>query len=258
MLVRPYVVLAFYFLLVSAGELATVLGVASFAVWGNGLALVLLCAHGALLMEGNHARLGRFLVALMPIPLVRIVSLTSPQMQFSFVVWMGLVGIILYGGIFSALRFLKPSRASVGLQLPDRRHLALEVGVVLAGFLFGAVEYLILRPGPIMVSPSFQDVVVMAVVLYVSTGVLEELLFRGLLQHYGAEALGAVPAMVLVTGLFAVLHAGWHSWLDIAFVAAVGGFYAWVVHRTRSILGVSLSHGITNCMLFIGMPLLWP
>jgi membrane protease YdiL (CAAX protease family) len=36
----------------------------------------------------------------------------------------------------------------------------------------------------------------------------------------------------------------------------VGLFFGWVVQRTRSLLGVTLSHGLTNIVLFLVMPYL--
>jgi len=44
------------------------------------------------------------------------------------------------------------------------------------------------------------------------------------------------------------------SLLDVLFVGVVGLFFGWVVHRTRSLLGVTLAHGLTNIILFLVMP----
>ena len=50
--------------------------------------------------------------------------------------------------------------------------------------------------------------------------------------------------------LFALMHIGWHSVLDVGYVFLVGVFLAAAVHRTGSILGTSLAHGLANTMLF--------
>ena len=60
--------------------------------------------------------------------------------------------------------------------------------------------------------------------------------------------------IVYVSLLFAVLHVGFLSWLDVIFVFAVALFFGWVVKKTGSLLGVTLSHGITNIMLFLIVP----
>jgi LysM repeat protein len=63
-------------------------------------------------------------------------------------------------------------------------------------------------------------------------------------------------AILYVTVVFAVLHLGYKSAVDVAFVFAVGLLFGWVVAKTRSLLGVSLSHGITNIALYLIVPFL--
>ena len=46
-----------------------------------------------------------------------------------------------------------------------------------------------------------------------------------------------------------------NSLIDIAFVFVVAMFFAWVVKRTGSLLGVTLAHGVTNIMLYLVLPL---
>ena len=64
--------------------------------------------------------------------------------------------------------------------------------------------------------------------------------------------------MVYVSTLFAIMHMGVHSWLDVAFVFGVAMFFAGVVKRTGSLFGVSLAHGITNVILFLVIPFTHP
>jgi membrane protease YdiL (CAAX protease family) len=51
-----------------------------------------------------------------------------------------------------------------------------------------------------------------------------------------------------------VLHVGWLSILDLLFVFSIGLFFGFVVLKTGSIMGVSISHGITNVVLFLVAP----
>ena len=54
--------------------------------------------------------------------------------------------------------------------------------------------------------------------------------------------------------LFAIMHMGFHSVLDVLFVFGVAMFFGWVVKKTGSLLGVTLAHGLTNIMLFLVFP----
>ena len=82
---------------------------------------------------------------------------------------------------------------------------------------------------------------------------MEELIFRGVLQHTAVESF-RWWGVVYVSLLFAVLHVGFLSWLDVIFVFGVALFFGWVVKKTGSLLGVTLSHGITNIVLFLIVP----
>jgi hypothetical protein len=55
-----------------------------------------------------------------------------------------------------------------------------------------------------------------------------------------------------------VLHIGYESATDLAFVFAVGLIYGWIFERSRSIVGVSIGHGLANVVLFFIAPNLVP
>ena len=60
--------------------------------------------------------------------------------------------------------------------------------------------------------------------------------------------------ILYVSLLFAVLHIGFLSWIDVVFVFAVALFFGWVVKKTGSLSGVTLAHGITNILLYLVLP----
>ncbi|MFC2031812.1 type II CAAX prenyl endopeptidase Rce1 family protein [Chloroflexota bacterium] len=57
-----------------------------------------------------------------------------------------------------------------------------------------------------------------------------------------------------VAFLFAVLHLIQHSALVLVFVFGVGLFFGWVVNKTGSLFGVTLSHSIANSVLYLVAP----
>jgi len=95
-----------------------------------------------------------------------------------------------------------------------------------------------------------------ALMLAATTGFVEEFVFRGVLQRAAAESIGGWRGIIYVNVLFAAMHMGFQSWIDVLFVFAVAMFFAWAVKRTGSLLGVTLAHGITNVMLFLVIPFL--
>ena len=193
-----------------------------------------------------------FLLALSLTPLIRILSLSLPLQDVDLQYWYAVVAVPLLIATVVVARILGFSRFDLGLTL-GRWRVQLLVGS--SGFAFGALEYVILRPEPLVDDFSWVAILVPALILLVGTGFMEELLFRGLMQSAAREALGR-SAVLYVAIVFAILHIGYESVFDVVFVFAVALFFGWVVLRTRSIFGVTLAHGITNVALFLFMPFL--
>ena len=191
-----------------------------------------------------------FVLSLSFAPLIRILSLSLPLTHFPILYWYLITSVPLFAAAWVATKNLGYTWRGLGLTL---RGWPLQLLVGLSGLVFGAAEYLILHPEPLAPELSWAAVWQPALILFVCTGLLEELIFRGLLQRAAGDTLGrwAVPYVAL---LFAVLHVGYRSLLDVVFVLVVGLFFGWVVERTRSLLGVTLAHGLTNAVLFLIMP----
>ncbi|MEJ2737167.1 MAG: lysostaphin resistance A-like protein [Anaerolineae bacterium] len=217
----------------------------------HSLLLLALLLHSALVAPLEERNLWASLAFA---PLIRILSLSLPLAELPILSWYLITSVPLFAAAFVASRALGYSWRDLGLHL---RGWPLQVAIGLTGLLFGALEYLILRPEPLAQGLDPVYLWRPALILLVSTGLLEEMIFRGLMQRAAVGAL-AVPGIVFVALVFAALHIGYRSLLDVAFVLAVGLFFGWVVHRTRSLLGVTLSHGLTNIGLFLLMPYLFP
>jgi len=138
-----------------------------------------------------------------------------------------------------------------GVKFGKPREVAL---IALTGIPFGFIDYLILRPESIAPSLSFSGVLLLALGLGLSTGFVEELIFRGLMQPGAIEIFGERHGLVGVAAVFASLHIGWLSLLDLGFVFSIGLFYGFIVLRKGNIIGVTLSHGLTNVVLFLVAP----
>ncbi len=92
-------------------------------------------------------------------------------------------------------------------------------------------------------------------ILVIFTGLVEEVIFRGLMQNATERVFGGA-GVVYVAAIFAVLHLGYRSLADLVFVFLVALYFGYYVRRTRSILGVTLAHGLTNISLFLIFPFL--
>jgi membrane protease YdiL (CAAX protease family) len=224
------------------------------ARWGvplHALILLTLLWHGA---RAPHAE-QRFYWSLTLAPLIRILSLSLPLGGFPLIWWYVIISAPLFLTVAVAARTLGYGPAELGLRW-CWRHLPAHLAVGLLGFPLGLVEYLILRPLPLATEFTASAVWLPAAILLVSTGFQEELIFRGLMQRAAASLFGRWTGPLLITTLFAVLHIGYRSWSDLAFVLLAGGLFALVAGRTGSIWGVTLAHGAVNATLFLVAPFL--
>jgi LysM repeat protein/membrane protease YdiL (CAAX protease family) len=238
-----------YVVLIAVAELLTVLADAR---WGLALHIGILTA---LLVQASVAidrPYHKLLLALTLAPLIRILSLSMPLKGIDLVYWYAIVGAPTTITALVVARTLGLSWRSLGFTL---RSLRVQALVAATGLAFGVAEYFILKPEPLIDGFSWGAFWLPAAILLIGTGFNEELVFRGVMQSASSDALGK-SAILYVTVIFAVLHLGYKSAVDVAFVFAVGLLFGWVVAKTRSLLGVTLSHGITNIALYLVVPFL--
>jgi uncharacterized protein len=215
----------------------------------HGLVLIALLLHASLGAQGAQRR---FLLALALAPLIRLLSLSLPLPTFPFIYWYMVVGTPLFIAAYVTARAGRMSRGMVGI---NSRKLPVQLLVGVTGIALGLLEYLILRPSPLVAELRWQEILIPAFILLIFTGVLEEVIFRGVMQYSALRNFGRL-GLIYVAIVFAVLHLGYHSALDVVFVFAVAVIFGWITLRTGSILGVSISHGLTNITLYLVFPFL--
>lgn len=238
-----------YLLLITLAELVTSVIDPQLGLILHALLLLGFMVHGAV---AHRTNVGRFALALTLAPLIRMLSVSLPLLSFPQMAWYPIVSIPLLIAMWLIVRQIGLPRQALGL---NRGNLALELLLASIGVGLGVIEYVILRPQATVNSLSWSTLLLPALSLLIFTGFTEEVIFRGLFQSLARPTLGRA-AFVYVALLFAVLHVGYLSIVDVLFVFAVGLLFAYIVHWSGSILGVTLAHGLTNILLFLIMPYL--
>ena len=246
---RPHLWLWAYLLLIAMAELLTSVVSAQAGLTIHGLLLVGLLLQGALGRPGPQRDL---LLALTLMPLLRLLSLSLPLALFPRLAWYPIIALPLLFAAWRVIRLLRVSRRELGV---CPRGLVLQVMLVAGAPGLAVLEYRILKPEPLISSPSLESFLFAVLLLIVFTGFAEELIFRGLLQSLAVRALGRW-ALLFVALLFAALHIGNRSVMVVAFVAGAGLLFGYVVHWSGSIVGVSLVHGLTGAAVFLVLPYL--
>ncbi len=215
----------------------------------HGMILVTMILQAALAAQYGEQK---FLITLTLAPLIRVMSLSIPLVKFPVVYWYAMIGAPLFLAAFLILRMTGFGVNNIGI---NSRKLLWQLVVGVTGIVLGYTEYLILRPTPLVQTFSWQQIWLPALILLIFTGLLEEFIFRGIIQRGAIGTVGRY-GILYVAVLFAILHFGYKSVLDILFVFGVGLFFGEVVSRTGSILGVTISHGLTNISLYLILPFL--
>ena len=214
--------------------------------------LFALLLHSSLNVTYKYSVLLR---SMMILPMIRIIGLTIPLMQIPTLYWFPIVAIPLFAAVYTIMKIQGLTRKHVGLVWGNKK---VQLLVGLTGIFLGTIEFIILQPKPLIATLTPVTLITASIILIISTGLAEELLFRGILQKNAENVYGMGMGLLYTALLFTALHIGWNSFYDLIFVFCVALFYGYTFQKTRSIVGVTLSHGISNTFLFLIIPFYAP
>ncbi len=248
-----YIICTAYLLLVACAELLTIhnpkAGIALHTV-----ILFVLLFHSALESDKDK-NLSAFLMALVLVPLIRILSLSMPLIHFSRISWFILIAIPVFIALLTCMWVQGLRAKDVGLYSPKLKHIPVEAGVILLAVPTGILEYRILKPAPLPgLEVGTADFIAASLIFIICTGFLEELVFRGLLQYSVIKLIDKWWGILFVSAIFSVLHVGNLALLDCMLAFSIGFIFSIVREKTGSIYGISISHGIINIILFLIVP----
>jgi membrane protease YdiL (CAAX protease family) len=249
---KEVLILTIYLMAITAAEIVTAHYSIEYGLIIHTIILFALLINSSVTHSTKFAYLLR---SMMILPMIRIIGLTIPLMQVSELYWFPVIAVPLFGASFVLMRSQRLTRKNVGLVLGN---VPLQLTIALSGVVLGFIEYLILKPQPLISSLNLETVLFASIILIISTGFAEELLFRGILQKNAEKILGNIWGLLYVSILFTALHIGWNSTLDLLFVFSVALFYGYTFQKTGSLFGITFSHGISNTFLFLIMPFIFP
>lgn len=216
-----------------------------------GLILIALLVQSSI---GAKKRMHHFLVILSIVPLIRLLAMTVPLANIDPIYWYLFIGVLFSVVILVIARLTGLKGGTIGLRI-TRNDLPLQLLIGLTGFGIGLAGYLILRPEPYLQIFSWGKYLLIGLILMAFAGLLQEIIFRGLLQISTTQILGRF-GILYVALIFSLLYLGFHSFWFFLLMLGVGLAFGIIAARTRSLVGVSISHGLANVSLFIVLPLL--
>ena len=215
------------------------------ALWGH--LLVLVGCLVAPLWLTSEIRVFR---AFALVSCFRLVNLGMPVFVDLTIYWFPLI----YGPFVPALYLLARAQEGISLRLDPAQTLLALPAVLLGSAALAQVEYWIIRPDALIPTWSLPDVALVTVVMIGFVGLVEELLYRGVLQRTLVGRYGRWPGILGASALFGLMHSGYGVAPEILFAATIGVVYGLLYERTDNLALVSVLHGLMNVFLFAVIP----
>jgi membrane protease YdiL (CAAX protease family) len=127
---------------------------------------------------------------------------------------------------------------------------------ILLGLLLAEGEYLIIGTNYLIPDLSIFNLLTLGIIMVFFVGIVEEIIFRSVLQNRLQIVLGNWTGLILTSILFGLMHSGYGNIYEVLYASFVGLFIGFLFYRTRSLPFVALIHGFINVFLFGVIPLL--
>lgn len=230
-------------------ELFLFFGYTRYALIGH-LGTLLLCVLAPLRLDDDIAMFQVFAL----IPVFRLVNLGMPVFFELTVYWFPLI----YGPLIPAIYVVGQANNAVNLTAGWKTALIGLPLAIPAAAIMGGIEYQILAPEALVPRWSLLQLAVITVVMIAFIGLVEELLYRGVLQGALVDRIGTWPGIVLASSIFGLMHAGYHIPEELLFAGSIGFIFGVIYHRTNSLALITIMHGLLNVFLFAVIPLNGP
>jgi membrane protease YdiL (CAAX protease family) len=248
-------------------ELFVLSGNNGYALWGYALSLV----AATLVPLRTETDAGPF-VALALVPAFRLVTLGMPVFSAEPLYWLAATYAV-FLPVFAVLSHASAldvhvalergagdanaavRRGAVTVSMRWRRALGWAAPAVVLGLALAHLQYGVIESDPLVAGGSTTELLLAVAVLVGLAAPVEELLFRGVLQRVFQRRLGRVPGLLLASGVFGLVHAGYGAPEGMLAAGVVGLVLGAVYDWSDSLALVALLHGASSVFLFAVIPL---
>jgi len=181
--------------------------------------------------------------------LLRVVNLSFALIPPTTLYWLVIIYGVMFIPIIAVIVHEKMSRYDLGIDDVRRSVLLLPLGVVVGtGFAF--VEHAILANKALIPNASVSELIQLSIVMIFFVALVEELLFRVLLQPQLIERSGAVAGILITSVIFGAMHAGYANVYELLFATGAGVVLGAAFYKTRNLALVVTIQAVNNIILF--------
>jgi len=187
--------------------------------------------------------------ALILLPILRLVNLSMPiffdTTLYSFI----FIYAPLIIPVTIAAKHQKIKREEIGLNF-DKKLCYYTALAIPLGFLLGVGEYATIRTGYLIPELSFLNLLKLTIVMVFFVGLIEEIIFRAMLQTRLAETFGTFEGLFGASLLFGLMHSGYGTFYEILYTSFVGFIIGILFYKTKNLPFITVLHGFVNVFLF--------
>jgi membrane protease YdiL (CAAX protease family)/CheY-like chemotaxis protein len=229
---------------------------ARFGLFVHGILLVAIWLHAYNVGPGPERT---FFMVLWLAPLTRIYGLGQPYANLSPLAWWAITaGPTLLAGIV-AFKFGGQTAREAGL-VPRPQEVPIAVFLIPVGMALGVLIYLLIEPRALGRELATSNLALVALVVIINPAVVDEIVFRGIIQRAGTAVLGTGLSILYTSLLYAaILPAGLNGGLTgVVVTFCLGLLLSAITLRTGSILSAATAHAGLALGLFVIAPYVVP
>jgi len=199
-----------------------------------------------------------FLQSLILLLLLRIINMAVPILFVHNIYWISIIYGIMFIPIYLLIRHQEVTSKEVGLYC-DRMHinpLLYIPAALFIGFYLSWVEYSIIHPEPVIDNLSIPNLLILIMIMFIIIPIVEELIFRSILQSRLEKILGMHSGLLLASMIFGIMHSGYGMAGEIIFACLAGLLIGFIYQMTRCLPFIVIIHGTINVFAFGIFPLM--
>jgi membrane protease YdiL (CAAX protease family) len=202
-----------------------------------------------------HGQRVKLIEVLALISVFRVVNLSFSLIPTVTLYWLTAIYAVMYAPLVVLIVHDKMSRSDLGITGGVRLAYLLPLGALI-GTAFALVEYRILLNPALIPSLSIFGLIELSIVMIFFVALVEELLFRSLLQQSLVERSGAVFGILITSIIFGAMQAGYLNGYELLFAFGVGLVLGVAFYKTKNLPFVITIHAVGNILLFGVLPFL--
>ena len=203
----------------------------------------------AIILATLHAERMQLVEALALISMFRVVNLSFALVSTVTIYWLATIYGVMYLPIILLIVHEKLSRYDLGIYDVRRSVVLVPLGAVIGADL-GVIEYAIFANNPLIPNASVVQLIQLSIVMIFFVVLVEELLFRVLIQPQLIERTGAIAGILITSVLFGAMHAGYANVYELLFATGAGIILGVAFYETKNLPFVVAIHSFNNIVLF--------